>query len=286
VIEFAELEEFVELKLKNYSSGMRVRLGFAVLVEADADIMLIDEVLAVGDAAFQQKCTDVFYDFKRRGRTIVLVTHDMGKLEEYSDRAVLLHEGGVEEIGDVDAVAARYMELNFSGDGSGPRISYTEDEFAGSAGITSFRFENGDGEEVDQITHGEPIVFSAEIEVFEQIGHSETARAGTFIIVLRNAEHQKVFELRSDPLTGSDGPLHPGERLSVRGRIDNDLVDGRYTADLSLSSFPAGDMTMAYRHGAADLLIYGTDAPSSAGLIVPEHRIEIERASQRAPQLD
>ena len=72
MIEFSELEEFVDLKLKNYSSGMRVRLGFAVLVEADADILLIDEVLAVGDAAFQQKCTDTFYDLKRKGRTIVL----------------------------------------------------------------------------------------------------------------------------------------------------------------------------------------------------------------------
>jgi ABC-2 type transport system ATP-binding protein len=285
VIEFAELEEFVELKLKNYSSGMRVRLGFAVLVEADADIMLIDEVLAVGDAAFQQKCTDAFYEFKRKGRTIVLVTHDMGKLEEYSDRAVLLHEGRVEEIGDVDAVGARYMELNFSADGSGPRISYSEDEFAGSARIASFRFENGSGEELDSIAHGEPIAFTAEIEVLEPIGAGGPAGAGTFIVVLRNAEQRPVFEVRSDPMTTTDGPLMPGERLRIRGRIDNQLVDGRYTADTSLSSFPEGDMTIAFRHGVADLLVYGTDTPS-AGLIVPGHEIDIERADDRAPQFD
>ncbi len=137
VIEFAELGEFTELKLKNYSSGMRVRLGFAVLVEADADVLLIDEVLAVGDANFQQKCTDVFYDFKRQGRTIVLVTHDMTKLEEYCDRAVLLHEGNVEAIGDADAVGQRYMELNFSSDGTAEgRSALFQDEFAGSARIT------------------------------------------------------------------------------------------------------------------------------------------------------
>jgi ABC-2 type transport system ATP-binding protein len=287
VIEFAELEEFIELKLKNYSSGMRVRLGFAVLVEADADILLIDEVLAVGDAAFQQKCTDVFYDFKSKGRTIVLVTHDMGKLEEYSDRAVLLHEGHVEEIGDVDTVGARYLELNFtSGETSSARAALSHDEFAGSAAIASFRFENAAGEEIDSIAHGEPIAFGAEIEVLEPIGAGGPAGAGTFIVVLRNAEQRPVFELRSDPITTIDGPLAPGERVRIRGRIDNQLVDGRYTADTSLSSFPEGDMTIAFRHGVADLLVYGTDASSSAGVIVPEHEMDIERADDRAPQFD
>ena len=77
VIEFAELEEFADLKLKNYSSGMQVRLAFSVMLEADADVLLIDEVLAVGDAAFQQKCADAFHGMKAQGKTIVLVTHEM-----------------------------------------------------------------------------------------------------------------------------------------------------------------------------------------------------------------
>ena len=77
IIAFAELEEFLDLKLKNYSSGMHVRLAFSVAVQADADVLLIDEVLAVGDAAFQQKCFEQFERMKREGKTIVLVTHDM-----------------------------------------------------------------------------------------------------------------------------------------------------------------------------------------------------------------
>ena len=77
MIEFAELEEFVDLKLKNYSSGMLVRLAFSVMMQADADVLLIDEVLAVGDAAFQQKCADAFHEMKAAGKTIVLVTHEM-----------------------------------------------------------------------------------------------------------------------------------------------------------------------------------------------------------------
>jgi len=288
VIEFAELEEFVELKLKNYSSGMRVRLGFAVLVEADADILLIDEVLAVGDAAFQQKCTDVFYDFKRKGRTIVLVTHDMGKLEDYSDRAVLLHEGRVEKIGAVDEVGARYMELNFtSGDTAEAQSALSRDEFAGSAGITSFQIENEAGDGIDSLQHGEPICFSGEIEVYEPIGAEDVIGAGTFIVALHNGADQRVFEVRSDPLTSMDGPLQPGERVAIRGRIENNLVDGRYTADVALSTFPQGDMMIAFRHGAASLMVYGNDPASGhSGLIVPQHELQVERDAHPAPQYD
>src|SRR3954451_6874081 len=93
VIEFAELEEFADLKLKNYSSGMMVRFAFAVMVQADADVMLIDEVLAVGDASFAQKCMDVFHERKAAGKTIVLVTHDMATVQSMCHRAMLI-EGG------------------------------------------------------------------------------------------------------------------------------------------------------------------------------------------------
>src|SRR3712207_2814096 len=100
ILEFAELEEFADLKLKNYSSGMMVRLAFAVMIEADADIMLIDEVLAVGDAAFAQRCMDVFDARRRAGRTLVLVTHDMATVQELCDRAMLIHEGELDYVGD------------------------------------------------------------------------------------------------------------------------------------------------------------------------------------------
>ena len=108
VFEFAELEEFKELRLKNYSSGMTVRLAFSVMIEADADIMLIDEVLAVGDAAFQQKCADVFRGMRDRGKTVVLVTHDMGAVETYCDRAMLLRDGEMVHLGAPDEVALHY----------------------------------------------------------------------------------------------------------------------------------------------------------------------------------
>ena len=100
VIEFAELEEFADLKLKNYSSGMHVRLAFSVMIQVDADILLIDEVLAVGDAAFQQKCFDVFNRLRDEGKTILFVTHDMGAVQRFCHRAMLLERGELVAIGD------------------------------------------------------------------------------------------------------------------------------------------------------------------------------------------
>ena len=128
VIEFAELEEFADLKLKNYSSGMLVRLAFAVMMEADADVLLIDEVLAVGDAAFQQKCADAFHEMKAAGKTIVLVTHEMATVEQYCHRAMLIADGRIQHLGEPGEVGREYLRLNFEGgDASAKLTSGTKD---------------------------------------------------------------------------------------------------------------------------------------------------------------
>src|SRR3954466_11995076 len=113
VIDFAELREFEDLKLKNYSSGMHVRLAFSVMIQVDAAVLLIDEVLAVGDASFQQKCFDQFNRLRDEGRTIVLVTHDMGAVRRFCHRAMVLERGTVVEVGEPVRVGERYLELNF-----------------------------------------------------------------------------------------------------------------------------------------------------------------------------
>ena len=114
VIDFAELGEFVDLKIKNYSSGMLVRLAFSVMIHVDAEILLIDEVLAVGDAAFQQKCYDEFERIRSSGATVLLVTHDMSAVQRFCNRALLLEHGRPVELGDPEHVGNRYLELNFS----------------------------------------------------------------------------------------------------------------------------------------------------------------------------
>jgi ABC-type polysaccharide/polyol phosphate transport system ATPase subunit len=112
IISFAELEEFVDQKLKNFSSGMLVRLAFSVAIRASADILLIDEVLAVGDANFQQKCFDVFRRLKAEGKTIIFVSHDLASIKEFSDRVLLLNKGKTYGIFTPGVAIAKYSELN------------------------------------------------------------------------------------------------------------------------------------------------------------------------------
>lgn len=111
IVEFAELEEFMDQKLKNYSSGMQVRLAFSVATRAEADILLVDEVLAVGDADFQRKCYDYFKSLKKSGMTVIFVTHDMGAVREYCDRAILISEGLITHSDKAEKVADEYLKL-------------------------------------------------------------------------------------------------------------------------------------------------------------------------------
>jgi ABC-type polysaccharide/polyol phosphate transport system ATPase subunit len=111
IIAFAELERFVDQKLKNYSSGMQVRLAFSIAIQVPFDILLLDEVLAVGDAAFQEKCLASFDELRREGKTIVFVSHDLGTVADYSDRVLLLHGGRAELIDVPERVLERYAEL-------------------------------------------------------------------------------------------------------------------------------------------------------------------------------
>jgi ABC-2 type transport system ATP-binding protein len=109
IIEFAELEKFVEVPLKNYSSGMQVRLAFAVAIMADADIYLLDEVLAVGDVIFQEKCFDVFKDYKKQRKTVILVSHAPEAVKKFCDRAVFLKDGHMHEYDNVKGAIDAYL---------------------------------------------------------------------------------------------------------------------------------------------------------------------------------
>jgi ABC-2 type transport system ATP-binding protein len=111
IVKFAELEEFMDQKLKNYSSGMQVRLAFSVATTAKADILLIDEVLAVGDADFQRKCFEYFKGLKKANKTVIFVTHDMNAVREYCDRALLIDGSRVQEIGHPEKVSQEYSRL-------------------------------------------------------------------------------------------------------------------------------------------------------------------------------
>lgn len=116
IVAFAELERFMDQKLKNYSSGMQVRLAFSIAIRAQSDILVLDEVLAVGDAAFQQKCFDYFKKLKQENKTIILVTHDMNSVKRFCNRALLIKDSVVERIGSPDDIANQYLFENFNDD--------------------------------------------------------------------------------------------------------------------------------------------------------------------------
>ena len=126
IVEFAELEDFMNQKLKNYSSGMQVRLAFSVAIKAQGDVLILDEVLAVGDEAFQRKCNDYFMERKASGKTTILVTHDMGAVKKYCNRAVLIEDGLVKAYGDPEDVANQYSFDNAVS--SAPQEVMTEED--------------------------------------------------------------------------------------------------------------------------------------------------------------
>lgn len=112
IVAFAELEDFMEEKLKNYSSGMQVRLAFSIAIRAKSDILLLDEVLAVGDEAFQRKCENYFRQLRKQKKTVILVTHSMGNVRKYCSRAMLIRDGKIVSCGNPDDVANEYSIEN------------------------------------------------------------------------------------------------------------------------------------------------------------------------------
>lgn len=135
IVDFAELHDFMNQKLKNYSSGMQVRLAFSVAIKAQGDILILDEVLAVGDEAFQRKCNDYFQERKKSGKTTILVTHDMGAVKKYCNKAVLIENGLVKAIGDPFDVSDQYSFDNLE---SSSHPNGNEDEGLVTAEVEGF----------------------------------------------------------------------------------------------------------------------------------------------------
>ncbi|MDP2208919.1 MAG: ABC transporter ATP-binding protein [Bacteroidota bacterium] len=110
IIEFAELENFKDIKLNKLSAGMQVRLAFTIAIQSHAPILIVDEVMAVGDTIFQKKCRELFWEYKKQGRTVIFVSHDLGSVKEYCDRVIVLHKGQVVKDGNTEDIIKYYKE--------------------------------------------------------------------------------------------------------------------------------------------------------------------------------
>jgi ABC-type polysaccharide/polyol phosphate transport system ATPase subunit len=270
IIAFAELERFLDLKLKNYSSGMQVRLAFSVAVQVDADILLVDEVLAVGDAAFQQKCYEQFQRMKDEGRTIVLVTHDMGAVARFCDRALLLERGEMVEIGEPTAIGRHYNDLNF---GRVAQKQLDGGERRGDrrgASIASAWFEGANDERVTAVGLGEPLRFCFEIEVHEPLVDP------IFSVALRNDAHQALIRASTDQDGVSGGRFESGERAVVRLDFENILAPGRYWGTASIALPGSGADITDERVDIATLVVHGVRA--SGAVVDMPHEFRVERS--------
>jgi ABC-type multidrug transport system ATPase subunit len=278
VIDFAELREFEELKLKNYSSGMHVRLAFSVAIQVDADILLIDEVLAVGDAAFQQKCFDVFNRMRDEGRTIVFVTHDMGSLNRFCHRALLLERGSVVHLGEPHEVADRYLEINFGRDPDAAGTTQKGRGGDGDARIVETWIEDEREEHQTSIAQGQRLTLKALVEFKVDV---EDPVASVYVL---NEEHVAIIVATSMRENERSGGFRPGEEILFSFSFENVLAPGRYNPLFTLAHRGTGLDLMDRFEGAFSFIVTGPEA--MGGLIDVPVEVSLTRSpSPASPQV-
>ena len=271
IVAFAELEEFMDLKLKNYSSGMHVRLAFAVAIQVDADVVLIDEVLAVGDASFQQKCYDEFARMKREGRTILFVTHDMGAVERFCDRAMLLERGRVVRVGPPAEVAREYNEMNFV------RIREEAKETGTGADVLrrrpvaevmSAHFESAPEEPIVTIEQG------AHLQARVEVRFHEACENPIFAVSLQTEAGTTAFATSTQLAKIDTGHYAAGEVATVRLPFENWLAPGRYRLIASVAH-EGHELDLLDMHTESTIIVFATQA--GGGAVDLPHRFEIGR---------
>jgi hypothetical protein len=232
-------------------------------------VLLIDEVLAVGDAAFQQKCFAEFQRLKEEGRTIIFVTHDMGAVERFCDRALLLEKGRMVDLGEPTAIARRYNELNF-----GRMVHHLgvgdEERFGdGSATIEAIWFENENGAPIVEIGHGHPC------RVCIDVRFAEAVENPVFGFALRNETGTTVFAVRSDMTDGETGSFVAGEQVVVRLELLTWLVAGTYSVTPSVARSGLGADALDLRADFAQIVVHGWF--ETGGVTNLPHTFEVTR---------
>ena len=281
VIDFAELREFEDLKLKNYSSGMHVRLAFAVMIQVDADILLIDEVLAVGDAAFQQKCFDEFNRLRDAGRTIVLVTHDMGAVRRFCHRAMLMDRGRIVELGDPERVGGSYLELNFQGEQlaepaeSPPDAGDPNRRGDGRAEIVDMWFEDAQGAPATHVAQNDDVVVKAVMRFHAPMEHPSVG------IAVEDDQQRVVLACNTLWTDERTGVYEAGDEATVTLRFRNVFAPGRYFVSPAVAKRGTGLELADHRVRWKSFLSTGT--LMTGGLVDLDHEMRVQRGAQPAP---
>jgi ABC-type polysaccharide/polyol phosphate transport system ATPase subunit len=250
IIEFAELQQFKDVPVRTYSSGMYMRLGFAVAMHVQPDILLLDEVLAVGDEAFQQKCFGRLGDFKRAGGTIVFVSHDASAVERLCDRAIMLDGGRIVEEGAAAEVVSAYHRRVVTGPAE--EADHRDGGVAGRCRVHEVRALAGDGTSRDRFVEGEPMALEVWLYAEQEIEDASVT------VGIRDADGRPVG---SQTL---DGVLLPPQRLE-RLRLNFPglpMREGRFFVDVGVTTADR-DAELALAERALELSVFGSGAEGS-----------------------
>lgn len=250
VFAFAELEEFAEQKLKNFSSGMQVRLAFSVAILAQTDLLVMDEVLAVGDAGFQEKCFDTFSRYKREGKTIVLVSHDLGSLEEYCDRVLLLNQGAIVADGPAADVVATYHRMVADHALALERdipveLSQGDPRRSPAVGFESVGLLDANGQNTRRFDTGGQMTLDMNLRVHRTVGDFVCGMA------IRRADGLL--------LSGTNTLL---DNVTISGLLAGDTVSVRYTID-SLPLLAGGYLVQVSVHDVGGFDVYDWIDPAA-----------------------
>lgn len=217
IVSFAELEKFMDQKLKNYSSGMQVRLAFSVATRSEADVLLVDEVLAVGDADFQRKCFSFFKELKRKHKTIIFISHDMNSIREYCDRALLIDNSKVLCEGDPVKVAAEYSKLFLeTADGEGT--------------VDSERW----GDQAAEATNLDVKIVKDKIRLSFDLRANKNLEDIIIGYVIANEVGQQICGKNTQMLGEKIPDLAKGSARQINFSIDNVFNDGNYDITLAI----------------------------------------------------
>ena len=245
IVDFAGVRQFIDTPVKRYSSGMYVRLGFSIAAHLDPDILLLDEVLAVGDAAFQQKCLGRIGDLKSAGKTIVFVSHDLGAVERLCDRVLLLHKGEVAAEGAPREVIRHYEEMAARFRPSAPRHGQDANTMTKEVELVGFAFRDAAGREATALRTGD--AFTARVEYFARERVAD-AVVGIFL-------YREDGELACQLTTEGDGPrvtLEEGAGAVEFSCAELGLLPGHYYVDLAVEQYPK---VVDWQYHCASLLV-------------------------------
>jgi ABC-type polysaccharide/polyol phosphate transport system ATPase subunit len=227
IVEFSELERFIDLPVRTYSAGMYMRLGFSIAVNVDADVLLLDEVFAVGDEAFQRKCVNRILEFKQQEKTIVFVSHSGPALEHMCDRALLLKQGHVEYDGETGEAIRRYQEQLAEDEDPAERAGGLREWGTGEVRVTDVRLVGPDGEPREFFSAGDTLVLYVGLENRDEIPPPVlTAELRDAAGALLGQSSQELGEL------GWDGSGDAEVRFQIE-RLP--LVEGRFQFNLTLT---------------------------------------------------